>query len=228
MSHELRTPLTIIKGEADVALRAKNQTEEQYRDVLQRTREAADHTSRIVDDLLFVARQEVGEVRIRREDVNLRKLLENAIEASRKLAGPNAMISYETHVDEARLSADSGRLRQVVMILLENARLYGGSQIHVRLDDTPNGYAVSVSDNGPGLAEDDLTHVFERFFRGSNAALRYDGGAGLGLPVAKAIVEAHGGQIALTSTPGEGVEARFTLPGRPYLAAAPQAAIERR
>ena len=120
---------------------------------------------------------------------------------------------------------DPGRVRQVVMILLENARLYGGSQISVRLDDTPNGYAVSVSDNGTGLAEDDLAHVFERFFRGSNAALRYDGGAGLGLPVAKAIVETHGGQIALTSTPGEGVEARFTLPGRAYLAAVPQAAI---
>ena len=225
VSHELRTPLTIIRGEADVALRAKHQTEEQYRDVLTRTREAADHTSRIVDDLLFVARQEVGEVRIRREEVDLGELLQSAIEASQGLADPNAEISYASNVEQARLSVDPGRVRQVVMILLENARLYGGSQISVRLDDTPNGYAVSVSDNGTGLAEDDLAHVFERFFRGSNAALRYDGGAGLGLPVAKAIVETHGGQIALTSTPGEGVEARFTLPGRAYLAAVPQAAI---
>ncbi|NJN46852.1 MAG: sensor histidine kinase [Candidatus Competibacteraceae bacterium] len=105
------------------------------------------------------------------------------------------------------------------MILLENALRYGGSKIDVRLDRAPEGYLVAVSDNGPGMAEDEQARAFERFFRGSNAASRYGQGSGLGLPVAKAIVEAHGGKISLTSVPGQGLTVSFALPNRPPLKA---------
>ncbi|MCG8359247.1 MAG: ATP-binding protein [Kiloniellales bacterium] len=220
VSHELRTPLTIIRGEADVALRSGDRKIEEYREVLMRTREAADHTARIVDDLLFVARQESDEVRIQPREVDLAELVERTVEAGRALDDIAKSVTYEAAVAPAKLRADPRRVQQVVTILLENALRYGGQEVHVRLDQTPGGYAVTVADDGPGLTEDELDHVFERFFRGSNAAIRYDGGAGLGLPVAKAIVEAHGGRIALTSAPGEGVQARFTLPSRPRLAAA--------
>ncbi|GAB5470340.1 MAG: HAMP domain-containing sensor histidine kinase [Rhodospirillales bacterium] len=220
VSHELRTPLTIIRGEADVALRASQRSSDDDRETLQRMRAAADHSARIVDDLLFVARQESGEVRIRPETVDLAQLLQDTLAGSRALRDGNKTLDLQLAVGEAVLSADPGRIRQVLTILLENALCYGGQRVTVRLDSAPDGYAVILSDDGAGLTEDELEHVFERFFRGSNAALRYDGGAGLGLPVAKAIVEAHGGKITLISAAGEGVTARFTLPGRPRLAAA--------
>ncbi len=220
VSHELRTPLTIIRGEADVALRGGERSVEEYREVLNRTREAADHTARIVDDLLFVARQETGDVRIRPQQVDLAELVGHAVTAGRALGDAGKSVTFEAAVAPAKLRADPSRIKQVVTILLENALRYGGQNVQVRLDQAPGGFAVTIADDGPGLTDDELAHVFERFFRGSNAAIRYDGGAGLGLPVAKAIVEAHGGRIALTSEPGEGVQARFTLPDRPRLAAA--------
>lgn len=221
VSHELRTPLTIIRGEADVALRGGDRSTDEYREVLNRTRDAADHTARIVDDLLFVARQESGEIRIRPREVDLMDLVQRAVTTAKALGGEaKKTVNFETSVSEAKLQADPRRVQQVVTILLENALRYGGESVEVRLDFAPGGFAVTVADDGPGLTESEREHVFERFFRGSNAAIRYDGGAGLGLPVAKAIVEAHGGQIALTSESGGGVQARFTLPNRARLEAA--------
>lgn len=220
VSHELRTPLTIIRGEADVALRGADCSVDEYREVLNRTRDAADHTARIVDDLLFVARQESGEVRIRPREVDLADLVQHAVTAAEALGGGTKAVTFEASVSEAKLQADPRRIQQVVTILLENALRYGGESVEVRLDHAPGGFAVTIADDGPGLTDSEREHVFERFFRGSNAAIRYDGGAGLGLPVAKAIVEAHGGQIALTSEPGGGVQARFTLPNRARLEAA--------
>ena len=220
VSHELRTPLTIIRGEADVALRGGDRSISEYQEVLNRTREAADHTARIVDDLLFVARQESGEVRIRPREIDLAELVERAVTAAKALGSGRKAVKFETTVTDAKLRADPRRIQQVVTILLENALRYGGENVEVRLDHAPGGYAVTIADDGPGLTASEREHAFERFFRGSNAAIRYDGGAGLGLPVAKAIVEAHGGQIALTSEPGQGVEARFTLPNRIRLEAA--------
>ncbi|WP_282606115.1 cell wall metabolism sensor histidine kinase WalK [Pelagibius sp. Alg239-R121] len=220
VSHELRTPLTIIRGEADVALRGGDRSAEEYREVMVRTRDAADHTARIVDDLLFVARHENGEVRIQLQETDLTRLVERAVAAGKALGDSAKSVTFEAMVAQAKLRADPNRIQQVITILLENALRYGGQSIEVRLDQTPGGFAVTVIDDGPGLAQSELTHVFERFFRGTNAATRYDGGTGLGLPVAKAIIEAHGGQIALTSETGEGVQARFTLPNRRVLAAA--------
>ena len=120
---------------------------------------------------------------------------------------------------EAQIRGDMGRIRQIILILLENAFQYGGQMIEVRLDSAPRGYAVSISDDGPGMTDDEQSRAFERFFRGSNAAVRYDQGAGLGLPMAKAIVDAHGGEIAVKSSPGAGLTVSFTLPKRARLAA---------
>ena len=218
VSHELRTPLTIIRGEADIALRGQDGSTEQYRDVLARIRDASIHTSDLVDDLLFVARREAGEARLKLDPVNLCALLPKVVEQHGAIATQlKAAVTFSTDVDEAIVRADAGRIRQVVIILLENAIRYGGSAIELRLDPSPGGFAISVCDDGPGMSEEEQVRAFDRFFRGSNAAARYDQGAGLGLPMAKAIVEAHGGKIALTSPPGEGVTVSFTLPERAKL-----------
>ena len=220
VSHELRTPLTIIRGEADIALRGGVKPPDTYREALERTREAAMHTAGIVDDLLFVARHESGETRLKLETVDLSALLPNILEQHNALATQHGVtIYFSSEVSEASVRCDAIRIRQVLLILLENAVRYGGRSIDLRLDPSPGGFAISVSDDGPGLTEDEQERAFERFFRGSNAATRYDQGIGLGLPLAKTIVEAHGGDIALRSAPGEGLTASFTLPRRAKLEA---------
>lgn len=220
VSHELRTPLTIIQGEADIALRGREKTADVYREALEKSREAAKHTARLVDDLLFVARREAGEARLRLEAVDLARLLPEVIDDHRALAhGQGNGITFAGSLQSAAVRADPDRVRQVVVILMDNALRYGGGRTEVALHGAPGGFAVTVSDTGPGMTDEERERAFERFFRGSNATDRYSEGSGLGLPVAKAIVEAHGGQIALTSVPGEGTRVTFTLPGRPKLEA---------
>jgi len=218
VSHELRTPLTIIRGEADIALRGQSKPPEIYREALGRCRDAANHTARLVDDLLFVARREAGETRLKVEAVELVSLLQRFVNEHRSFPEGN-VVTFASTVDNAPIRGDEGRIRQVVLILLENALRYGGKEIGVRLDRAHTGFIVTVSDNGPGMAEEELAHAFERFFRGSNASDRYSQGTGLGLPVAKAIVEAHGGKISLTSPASQGLNVSFILPSRPPLKA---------
>lgn len=220
VSHELRTPLTIIRGEADIALRGGDKPPAVYREALEKAREAAGHTAKLVDDLLFIARREAGETRLSIRELDLATLLPEMIRDGRSLAvGGNPEVRFHSALVSAPVRADPDRLRQVLMILLDNALHYGGEQIEVRLDSSTGGFAIAVSDNGPGLSKADQERVFERFFRGSNAAGRYAQGTGLGLPVAKAIVAAHGGDIAIASEPGQGATVTITLPSRPFLAA---------
>ncbi|NSX55661.1 sensor histidine kinase [Parasulfitobacter algicola] len=213
VSHELRTPLTIIQGEADVALRGAEKTKDEYRDALTRARNAAVHTTRIVDDLLFIARTQAGQPKLKREQVNLLDLVADTLSTF----GPN--VTFETVLQKAETSLDPVRLRQCLLVLLQNATNYGGDQVICRLDDSPDGYCITIEDDGPGMTEIEKKQAFERYFRGSNASKAYVGGMGLGLPLAKSIIEAHGGQIRLSDREGGGLVASMILPARPHLVA---------
>ncbi|WP_299677676.1 ATP-binding protein [uncultured Roseobacter sp.] len=206
VSHELRTPLTIIQGESDVALRGADKTVEEYREALRRTRETAKHTNLLVNDLLFISREEAGQTRLKLERVDLKALLKEAV----AVFGPD--IPFVTDVDEAEMSLDVARIRQCIAAMIQNARRYGGPEVTVRLLRTGQGYRVSVDDNGPGLPDDEKEKAFERFFRGSNAADRYEDGAGLGLPVVRSIARAHGGNALLQDRYGGGLSSIMDLP----------------
>jgi signal transduction histidine kinase len=220
VSHELRTPLTIIRGEADIALRGADKPPGDYRAALEKCRDAATHTARLVDDLLFIARRESRETRLSIQTVDLVMFLPKVIESCRSLWGSRGVsVIFLSDLDTAVVRADPDRLRQVLMILMDNAQRYGGGQVEVGLTVSPGGYRIAVSDDGPGLTPEEQARVFDRFFRGDNATQRYGAGVGLGLPVAKAIVEAHDGEIAIQSEPGKGVTVSFVLPGRPALRA---------
>ncbi len=212
VSHELRTPLTVIRGEADIALRGEKEPEE-YRQALKMVREAAMHTSRLVDDLLFVARHEAGEARLDVAEADLLEILEPLA------TGKGTKAAIITSLETATLRCDPGRIRQALLILLENARHYGGDIIEIRVDPSPHGLRIAIEDNGPGLSDADKKSAFERFFRGSNAAERFGDGAGLGLPVAKSIIETHGGTIDLEDRKGGGLRAVMMLPARTKLKA---------
>ena len=213
VSHELRTPLTIIQGEADIALRGGEKPAEVYCEALTRARDAARHTSHLVDDLLFIARNESGEVRLKIDQIDLNELIEEirvifCIE-----------VSYITDLITAPMRGDPDRLRQTLLVLLENARHHGGDKIVIRLLRTPTGYCAAIEDNGPGMTDEEKEKAFERFFRGSNAAEHYREGLGLGLPVAQSIAAAHGGAIELSDRQGGGLVATLLLPIRPTLKA---------
>ncbi|MDX2258995.1 MAG: ATP-binding protein [Hyphomicrobiaceae bacterium] len=220
ISHELRTPLTIIRGEAEIALRARSPDIEDLHDVLRRVEDAAKHTGHLVDDLLFVARQEAGEARLRLESIDLAALVRSVAEEAEPLAvKAGGRIVTRIDVEPARMRADPNRLRQLFLVLIDNAVRYGAREgtVRVGLASSPQGFIVAVSDDGIGMSAEEKEHAFERFFRGADAATRYVDGTGLGLPVAKAIAESHGGSIAIDSEPGRGTTMTVLLPARQKL-----------
>lgn len=206
VSHELRTPMTIIKGEADIALRGEEKTPQDYQDALRRVREAANHTARLVDDLLFVARSEAGEVQLELSHVDLQKVVRDATQTF----GHDVPVRSE--LNSAVVHGDAGRISQALLVLLENARHHGGNQIVLKLESILDGFRISVEDSGPGMSEHEKSQAFKRFYRGSNAAERYRDGAGLGLPVALSIAQAHGGTITLDDRMGGGLVASLHIP----------------
>jgi len=208
VSHELKTPLTLIRGEADVALRAAAPDPAALGVALERIRDAASHTARIVDDLLFIARAEEERPRLSPQRTDLAELVRATAETFAW------QVDLSLPQGPALADVDPDRLRQALLILLENARRHGGATVHVRLDPTPDGHRLTVEDDGPGMGEAEMAQAFERFYRGPGAGTSAPGGLGLGLPVARAIVQAHGGGIGLSNRSGGGLVAEILLPGR--------------
>ncbi|MCK0096941.1 HAMP domain-containing histidine kinase [Yoonia sp. F2084L] len=211
ISHELRTPLAIILGEAEVTLRTSTNLSEDVSDAFARIRDSAKHTNQIVDDMLTVARYEAGQLRLDRKDIDLRKVIRDAASMF-----PSSVIIYEPD-EPVTASIDEVRLRQSVLALLQNARRYGGPMITASVQQNTTSYIIAVEDNGPGLNDAEKSQAFERFFRGSNASGQGIEGNGLGLPVVKSIVEAHGGTVALEDRSESGLRAIITIPSEPHV-----------
>ena len=214
ISHELRTPLTIIQGESDMALRGEIKTPEQYIDAISRVKEQAVHTTRLVHDLLFIARAEDGKAIINKRSVAIIPIIQEVCSNFRTIAAERQIDIIE-HYDDMQLVAyvDPGRIQQVVTVVLDNAVRYSNenSQVIVRADKEDFQVVLTVTDTGIGLDANDAQQVFSRFYRGGAASLNATG-TGLGLPVAKAIMDAHGGSIGLHGTPGKGTTATIKLP----------------
>jgi signal transduction histidine kinase len=209
ISHELRTPLTIILGEAEVTLRRSPELEAEVSDALARIRDSARHTNQLVDDLLTVARQEAGQLRLDRREIDLRKVVHDAV------ALFPVPVSWVAPAEPVPGLVDEVRLRQCVLALLQNARRHGGPTIRITVAADDIQATISVEDDGPGMSAADMAQAFERFFRGPNATGQALEGSGLGLPVVKSIVEAHGGTVALSDAPGGGLRATLSIPRRP-------------
>jgi signal transduction histidine kinase len=213
VSHELRTPLTVMRGEAEVALRARGDADgEGARAALHGVVEQSEHMSRLVDDLLFVARREAGEAPLDIARTELGPLLRRTVADAGRLA-PHARIGLiaADAVLATEVEADPSRIHQLLMVLLDNALRYSpeGGALRVEAGRTAGAVSITVQDEGIGIPEAEVAQVFDRFVRGSNAL---PGGTGLGLPVAKAIAEAHGGALAIESREGAGTAVTLTLP----------------
>ncbi len=214
ISHEFRTPLTVIRGESEIALRGKIKTKAEYQETLARIIEQADQTTRLVDDLLFIARADAGEPRLKIRQVSIGNLLNAACtDFSSKAEHNKISIKQKFDDNNATVMGDAGRLRQVFSILIDNALRYSteGSKVTVSLERRDDDIVAKIRDTGIGLTAEEARQAFQRFYRGGQAQ-GYARGTGLGLPVAKAIVEAHKGSITLEGKPGEGALATVVLP----------------
>jgi signal transduction histidine kinase len=221
ISHEFRTPLTVIRGESEIALRGKVKTKAEYRETLMRIMETADQTTRLVDDLLFIARADAGEPRLKVRPVSVNNLLAAVCADFAVAAEQNGIdIRQDLGSKEEMVMGDSGRLRQVFSILMDNALRYSAQEgtVTVSLASSDKEIVVRVRDTGIGLTEEEARQAFQRFFRGGKAQ-SHARGTGLGLPVAKAIVEAHKGRITLEGKPGKGALASVYLPAERKLKA---------
>jgi signal transduction histidine kinase len=213
-SHELRTPLTIIRGEAEVALRAPEQRVSDYRGSLETIVALSGHMARVVDDLLFLARSTVGQIEYQMEALDLGGLLEAVYHQSRSLAERQHVHIRLTQEGPAVVWADAQRLSQLLMILVDNAIKYtpAGGEIRLSLSKTEPLAQVSVADTGVGIPREELDLIFERFYRARSDHRQSPDGTGLGLAIAKAIAEGHQGAISVGSEPGKGTTFTVSLP----------------
>lgn len=208
-SHELRSPLTVILANLDL-LRRDMTAEERALSVAEAAEEAR-RMRRLVNDLLLLAEQDSTRV-VARTPMRLDSLIEETVASSMRQD-----VTHRVHVSidgPVVVEGDAERLMQVVRNLVENALNHTppGTEVDVRLAQM-NGYAeISVSDNGPGIGPEHLPYLWDRFYRVDKSRSRVVGSTGLGLPIVRYLAEAHGGSVAISSTPGVGTTFTVTLP----------------
>jgi len=213
-SHELRTPFAIMHSELDIALRDPD-LPPSARQVLESNREEVERMSRIVENLLTLSRLDEGQLQLTPERIDLRDVANAVADELAPLAQVRG-VSLSLSGDEAEVDADPGLLRRVVTNLVDNAVKYSSHETAVAMKvwRTADRAGVTVSDTGPGIPLDSLPHVFDRFFRADASRSRIAGGSGLGLAIVKEVVEAHGGEVEVTTDPGRGSSFSFSLPAR--------------
>ena len=212
-SHELRTPVTIARTAASVALQQPTRAEADYRDTLEIIEQETIRLSRIVDDLFTLTRADAGTYPVRKVPMYLDELIDDVVRATRVVATTRSVDIVAECVHPAPYQGDEDLVRRLIQNVLDNAVRYSpaGGAVRVALDRSANGYEVSVSDQGPGIAAEARTKIFERFYR-VDPARSPDGGAGLGLALARWIAHAHDGDIALAASSRVGSTFVITLP----------------
>jgi signal transduction histidine kinase len=237
-SHELRTPLTSLRGFTDVLLRGAKDDPEDAEKVLRSMQRECERMSRLVHDLLTLARLDTGR-QLNRQQVDLVELVGEAVDQARILAGNRAVTMRSDGGGPLFIVADQDKIKQVLLILLDNALKYGrqgaDGWVRVQISRAPDLARLQVTDNGQGIRAEDLPHIFERFYRADKTRSRTTtnqlvppgagpasttgvlkamnaGGSGLGLSIALAIIQAHGGSIWAQSQWGQGTQFTIQLP----------------
>lgn len=215
VSHELRTPLTAIRGAAETLLDGDVEPEDQQRFLTTIALEA-ERLGRLANDLITLQRIEgaTGELPLRQ--VDLRLAADRAVAMLEPLLEDRGVIAI-VNGRAPLVLGDADRLQQVVLNLVDNAsRLVGeGGHVRVELDAEEDKAVLSVIDDGPGIDENDLPRLFDRFYRSDTSRTRQSGGSGLGLAIVRAIVSAHGGTIEAANVPGGGARMTVMLPALP-------------
>lgn len=212
-SHELRTPLTVMKGETELVLRRPRPVED-YQSVLESNLEEIDRMSNIVDELLFLSRADMGEVKMESLPVQLESLVEDIHRQATVLGQDRNIEVVLGTMTPATVLGDELRLRELLLNLVENAVKYShlGGKVEIALLMEGRQARLSVTDHGIGIDPADHRRIFDRFFRTDDARAHTKKGTGLGLAICQWIAEAHKGRIDVKSEPGHGSTFTVTLP----------------
>ena len=212
-SHELQTPLTILQGELEVALRSPR-TPEAYREAIQSALQEIERMAVLVEGLLLLARADAGMLRLDLKPMDAAQLLAEVYERTQILAQSRSISLDLEDLEPHIVFADRERLRRVLLNLVDNAIKYtpAGGRVTLSLQRREACVCLLVRDTGIGLSEAEQEHVFQRFHRAGSARDHGAPGSGLGLCIARSIVEAHGGTLRVVSRRGEGSTFTVCLP----------------
>lgn len=211
-SHELRTPLAVMISEAQTTL-TRNRTEAEYRETIATFLDTAQQMRRLTESLLELARFDAGQENLQHERLDLADCARAAVELVHPLADERGL-AIRCDLTPAEAPGDAQRLGQVITNLLTNAIHYNQAGGEVRIaTSSGNGFAIlAVTDTGPGIAPENVPHLFKRFYRADKSRTRANGRSGLGLAICKAIVDAHGGSLEVDSVLGKGTTFTVRLP----------------
>jgi PAS domain S-box-containing protein len=216
VSHELRTPLTSIKGYSDLLLcNAVGSLNEQQHHFVKIIQSSSDRLTVLINDLLDISRIESGRFKLETKPVRMEKIVRNVAEMIRPQCDQKALcLMLDIQPDAGLVLGDENRLTQVVTNLVSNACRYTpeGGCITLALSQADGTLRVDVTDTGIGIAPEDQSKIFQRFYRASNPLVQEVAGTGLGLPIARMLVEMHGGRMWLRSEIGVGSTFTFILP----------------
>ena len=215
VSHELRTPLSLIKSAAETLLdggRSDPAVTARFLEIIDKN---ANRLTLVIDDLLLLARLDSGRVELKLEAVELGAAAQDALDDAAMIARARGVSLHNQVPVGIVANADPERLRQVLANLIDNAIKYGRADGNVTLRGQVLAGArveLTVRDDGPGIPAEAKSRIFERFYRVDKARSREQGGTGLGLAIVKNVVQAHGGEVRVESSPGNGTEFFITLP----------------
>ncbi|MDF2945814.1 MAG: two-component sensor histidine kinase [Bacillales bacterium] len=213
ISHELQTPLTYLKGYADVAQR-DNIADSDRKNYLRIIQDEAGRVSSLVKNLFDLAKLDQHAFTIEVHEVNLSDIINNVGEKVRTMFLENGMELYIDCPKKLNVYIDSTRFEQVLYNLLDNSRKYSpeGSFVRVKAYESKESINITIADNGYGIPESDLPHIFDRLYRVEQSRSRKTGGHGLGLSIVREVIEAHGGKILAESELGVGTTMKITIP----------------
>jgi two-component system sensor histidine kinase BaeS len=221
-SHELRSPLTSVQGFAELLMLDRDSLTPRQAETVEIILDNCRHLVRLLNDLLDLARSDAGRLAIRPEPTEVAPLVEDVVRTMRaQTESTSQSLSEEVQPGLPLINVEPARIRQILVNLLTNAHEYSpeGASIGVSAHAVGAEVEISVRDNGPGIPEDQLQRIFDRFTRGDAGLTQRVGGTGLGLAISKSLVELHGGSITAESVVGQGSTFRVRLP----IAASPAA-----
>jgi len=212
-SHELRTPIAVIRTSAELALRRERDPAE-YRRALENIHRESEWMTHLAEDLLLLARADSGTLMLRTQPLDVNAVVRGAADQAAPIAEVRRIrINTRFVGGDVVVNGDERALHRVMTVLVENALQHTPPEgtIQIMTSTAEDVVMIEVQNSGDGVRPEDLPHIFERFYRGDPARTRQNG-AGVGLAIARSITEAHGGQIEVESTPGEGAQFRVRLP----------------
>jgi len=204
-SHELRTPITVIQTNLDLVLDSRNETVESQLKWLKNIEAENKRMARLVEDLLTLSRADTDQQMLEKETFMLDEAISEAILPFEPIASEKNIELDITTGNQIAFFGDRKRIKQLIVILLDSALNYTTSgTVTVALSQTEKEITIAVSDTGHGIEPEHISKIFDRFYRGAKTRSLYQDGSGLGLSIAKWIVQEHGGVIQVTSVPGVG------------------------